>query len=108
MDGSNLMKLVQHKLAEKEEVIHEQQSQLTEMSEALREKDEMIRELLAQIGDGSGAPPLPESELVQEKEMIIIEQMKQILELSDRLEQLEARVADFDKQQRQIKEMLGE
>jgi hypothetical protein len=113
MEGSNLLKMVQHKLDEKEEIIHEQQKQINELTDALAEKDAVIRELMAQTEANVELPG--DATSLAEKEELILEQMRQILELSEKVEAMEAELAaartklvEFDRIQNQLKELLGE
>jgi len=127
MEGSNLLRLVQEKLSEKEEIIHEQQRQITELqerlgtaepraavlAEALQEKDAVIREMMQQVEEAASVPP--DTGEVEEQHQIITEQMQQIIELTDRVEQLQAELQraqealrQHDHMQAQLKEMLGE
>ncbi|HMZ53061.1 MAG TPA: hypothetical protein PK988_12430, partial [Candidatus Sumerlaeota bacterium] len=68
IEGSNLLKMVQEKLAEKEEVIREQHRQI-----------EDLQKKLAEAGDTA------------ESEAVILEQMQQLMELTEKLEQAEAK-----------------
>ncbi|CAN5245961.1 hypothetical protein BH09SUM1_BH09SUM1_10440 [soil metagenome] len=125
MEGSSsLLKMVQEKLNEKEEIIHEQQRQISDLfekiarleenalayPEALAEKDEVIRELMEQQVDSTGA-----TDGDTEKDELIREQMGQIVEITERLEALqiehqraEEKLREFDKLQNQLKDLLGE
>ena len=107
VDG-NLLRLVEDKLAEKDEVIFEQQRQIAALEDRLRsggggvvagdDKDELIREQMQQIlelteriatleagGGGNG----------NEQDEVVHEQMQQILELMEQVETLEARVKEL-------------
>ena len=117
MEGKNILKMVQSKLSEKEEIIHVQQGQIQELTESLEEKNEVIVELMRQIDDltekvNSGGANATGT---QENEEVIREQMQQIFELSEKVERLEADLAratehqaEFESLQKQLKEMLGE
>jgi len=115
MEGKNILKMVQSKLSEKEEIIHVQQGQIQELTESLEEKNEVIVELMRQIDDltekvNSGGANATGT---QENEEVIREQMQQIFELSEKVERLEADLAratehqaEFESLQKQLKEML--
>lgn len=121
-EGSKILKLVQEKLAQKDEIIHEQQRQITDLSdrlsraelhaavlhEAVTEKDQVIRELMAQI-EGSGVPASSGSQgpTAEEHEQIVREQMQQIIELTERVEFLEGKLTEFNAMQSQLKDLLG-
>lgn len=122
VEGKNLLRLVQDKLAEKEEVIHELQGQLEQLrgrvgnvdtleqrlrdAEAqLAEKDEVILELMQQVEEltakvstiepaGAASPSVGDDGLTHgEKDEVILEQMNQILDLSEKNEALENQFA---------------
>lgn len=130
VEYSKLAKMIQEKLTEKEEVIHEQQRQLDALQsevEKLRadaasiaEKDEVIREQMLQIAElAERIEQLEKKEadsaVLEEKEEVIREQMQQILEYSEKLEKAEADLAEareqmkeFEALQDQLKGLLGD
>jgi len=118
-DATTLLKLVQQKLREKDEIIHEQQRQITELEEVLRtggagggapEMEELVREQMLQINDLNERLSIYEangSPATEEAEELVAEQMRQILEYQERTEQLETQLRDFNAMQGQLKELLG-
>lgn len=87
---SELLRAVQEKLAEKDEIIFELQRQITSLMEggangaaaAHGDEDELIREQMLQIVELSERVEQLEASLA-EKEEVIREQMSQLLELSE-------------------------
>lgn len=131
-DSNNLLKLIREKLAEKEEIIHEQQRQIADLERRLaeasgsgggtsaeesEEKDALIMEQMTQINDLTEKLTAAE-ELAAgnaDNEELIREQMMQITEMTDKIELLMeqlkeagARMKEFEKLQGQVKELLGQ
>lgn len=130
-EGSNLLKLVQEKLAEKEEIIHEQQLQIEELTASLRvaraaadgagEKDEVIRAQMEQLAELNDQVEELQRQIVagekalEEKEEVIHEQMRQLVDYTERIEVFERKAAateeslkEFESLQNQLKALLGE
>ncbi|MCC6546135.1 hypothetical protein IT570_03115 [Candidatus Sumerlaeota bacterium] len=127
IEGSNLLKMVQEKLAEKEEVIHEQQRQIEELQKSLEsqgdgtgESEAVIREQMEQLLEmtekleKAEAKAKEDEQALQEKEEVILEQMQQLMDLTEKLEDLQKRAAawaenqkEFEALQKQLQDLLG-